>query len=259
MRAQGCKTQLRRFLLRFFELVVLAFAIQWLAERVEPPFEWLERLTELGPILFGHTGYTVKRFVAGYLLAVCTGVPLGLLIGQVRCLEEIAEIPIEILRPIPAAVIIPFGIAFLGIGESMKIFVIWFGAFWPLLIYTLGAARNVAPILHDVAKVFHLSPWQRLIRLVLPAIVPEVLNAGRVSLSIALLLTVTVEMIAGGERHGLGFFIIDAERSFRRADMVVAVVMVAALGILSNLLYRTLERAIKNWRYQYVLEHHEGG
>lgn len=195
---------------------------------------------------------TTKRFLIGFLFAVVTAIPLGVLIGRIRMLYQIFEFPIEMLRPIPSAVVIPFGLAWLGVGSNMKIFVIWYGAFWPLLIYTISACKNIDPILLEVADVFHIGKFNTLKSVIIPAAIPSIIAGTRVSMGIALLLAVTVEMIAGGNPNGIGFFIIDSERSFRQNYMIAGTVVLALLGYGLNLIFVKSEMALMAERYNYL-------
>lgn len=195
---------------------------------------------------------TLKRFAFGFSLAVITAVPSGLIIGTFRRLYLTLEIPIEMLRPIPSAVIIPFGLVALGVGDTMKLFVIWFGAFWPLFMYTLVAAQNIEPIKFEIAKVYRISFLKKLFLIILPSIVPQIIAGMRSSISIALLLAVTVEMIAGGRPEGIGYFIIDSERSFRHDLMISGVIALSIVGYGINFIFVKIEGVLTKKRYGYL-------
>ena len=128
----------------------------------------------------------------------------------------------EILRPIPSAAIIPVAILFLGIDERMKIAVVVFGSTLPILLNTIYGVRSVDLLLIDTGRTFNLSRLAFLRKIVIPAALPSIATGLRISLAISLILTITVEMIAGNS--GLGFLILDYERSFRYAGVYAGVV-----------------------------------
>jgi ABC-type nitrate/sulfonate/bicarbonate transport system permease component len=235
----------RKWLLKILGVILVALIVNQIARHLDTKINELIQsfwmlMTKGGLVV--DLLHTLKRFGLGYIIAVLTAVPIGIVIGRVKSVAAVLDIPIELLRPIPSAVIIPLGLAFLGIGESMKVFVVWFGAFWPMLVFVRQACRHIDPILLETAQVFDTSRFRTLYTVVLPAIVPSILAAARTALAIALLLAVTVEMIAGGAPDGLGYFIIDSERSFQRGQMLVGVVILSIFGYLINWIFSIIEK-----------------
>jgi ABC-type nitrate/sulfonate/bicarbonate transport system permease component len=121
-----------------------------------------------------------------------------------------------------------------------------YASLWPILVNTIDGVRNIEPTLLDTARSFGLRRWAILSRIVLPAAAPSIATGLRISLSIALILVTTSEMIAGS--RGLGFFILDEERSFNSGNMYAAIVVVAALGYGFNRLFLLLEAKALHWR-----------
>ena len=251
------KINLKSIFLRSIGLVLIAVLVELigkplgvkLTESIASIYHLIVKANLLNDLFI-----TIGRFLIGFFIAAITAIPLGVLIGRIKTLYLILEFPIETLRPIPSAVVIPFGLALLGVGANMKIFVIWYGAFWPLLLYTLSACRHVDPILIEVADIFHIGKYEKLKSVILPAAVPSIIAGTRVSMGIALLLAVTVEMIAGGNPNGIGFFIIDSERSFRQDYMIAGVIVLAIFGYLVNFIFVKIEIALKSKRYNYLKE-----
>lgn len=244
----------KRVALNLAGMLAVALLVDVTGRAIHAPLEKLaiiiwRLLTTEGLLL--DLWHTTRRFLVGYALAVATGVPVGILVGRSRVLAAIFDAPIELLRPIPSAVVIPLALAYLGIGEQMKVFVVWFGAFWPLLVVTRNGARHIEKQLLDVARVYHLSPLRTLAAITVPAIVPHVLGATRAALAIALLLAVTVEMIAGGDPTGLGFFILDSERSFQQGNMLAGIVILAVLGFVANAAFSLIEKSVTRRRFSY--------
>jgi len=208
-------------------------------------------LAALGPLLregtvLKHLAVTVGRFLEGYLLAAALGVLLGIVLGYFRLAHSFVAALIEFLRPMPSVAIIPVAILALGIGDAMIVAVTVYAALWPILINTIDGVRRIENILIDTGRTFGLRRRRILWRIILPAASPYIVTGLRIGLSIALILVTTAEMIAGSK--GLGFFILDEERSMHSAAMYGGILLVAALGYLLNRLFLALEFRAMRWR-----------
>jgi ABC-type nitrate/sulfonate/bicarbonate transport system permease component len=193
-----------------------------------------------------HLATTLRRFVAGYLAAAAIAVSVGIVLGYFRFAHSLAETLIEFLRPMPSVAIIPVAILLLGIGDSMIVAVTVYAAMWPVLVNTIDGVRHIDRTLIDTGRTFRLARRRILWELILPAASPYVVTGLRVSLSIALILVTTAEMVAGSK--GLGFFILDEERSLRSSNMYAGMFLVAALGYALNRLFLGLESRAMKWR-----------
>jgi len=134
----------------------------------------------------------------------------------------------------------------LGIGDAMIVAVTVYATLWPILVNTIDGVRNIERTLIDTARTFGLRGWAILWRVILPGAAPYIVTGLRISLSIALILVTTAEMIAGS--RGLGFFILDQERSFNSRNMYAGIIVVAALGYGLNRLFLALEGKALGWR-----------
>jgi len=195
--------------------------------------------------LLRHAGYTVYRCFLGYFLAIIVAVPVGIMMGRSKFLYNLLEPLVEMLRPIPSAAIIPVAILFLGIYTKMKLVVIMFGSLWPILINTIHGVRGIDTILIDTGRNFGLNRKQFLWKIIVPGASPSIATGMRISLAIALILAITVEMIVGSD--GLGFFIIDWERSFHFAEMYAGILTLAILGYLINFLFLKVDSKVMRW------------
>lgn len=193
-----------------------------------------------------HLLATLRRFFEGYLLAATLAVTLGMVLGYFRFAHSLAEILIEFLRPMPSVAIIPVAILLLGIGDGMIVAVTVYASTWPILINTIDGVRRIERTLIDTGRTFGLARWRMLWQIVLPAASPYIVTGLRISLSIALILVTTAEMIAGS--RGLGFFILDEERSLQSGNMYAGIVLVALVGYLLNRLFVALEAKAMQWR-----------
>jgi len=190
-------------------------------------------------------GSSLRRLAIGYAIAVVAGVCLGLVMGYFRWAQRLFEPIVEVLRPIPSPAYIPVAILFLGIGDSMKVFMVAFSAFFPILLNTITGVRSVDPILLDTARTFGLGTWAIVRKIVFPASLVYIFTGLRISLAIALILTVISEQVAGNS--GVGFYLLSAQRSFLIPEMYATVVGLAIVGFSLNRLFLLVERRALPW------------
>lgn len=192
-------------------------------------------------------GTSLYRIVLGYVAALVLAVPLGVLIGFYRAAFNLFEPLTELLRPLPPPAVIPLAILFLGIGDAMKIFMVAFACFFPMLVSSAHAVRNIETRLIDGARALGLHDVAILRYIVVPLAVPAIAAGMKISLAIALILTVIAEMVGGN--NGLGFVILDAQRSFRVPEMYAGIFTLAFLGYGLNRLFARLERHLLRWHH----------
>jgi ABC-type nitrate/sulfonate/bicarbonate transport system permease component len=189
---------------------------------------------------------TLGRIFAGFTLAFVVAVPLGLLMGSVPLVYRTLEPLTELIRPIPSSAYIPVAILFLGIDNEMKVFVIFLACLFPILLNTYGGVRGIDPVLIDTGRTFGLSRLKALWQIVLPAALPSVLTGMRISLGIALIVSVVAEMIAGNS--GIGYFILDMQRVFRVPEMFAGIFTLGILGFAINFIFLKVEGRLLHWR-----------
>ncbi|GGM43581.1 nitrate ABC transporter permease [Longimycelium tulufanense] len=190
---------------------------------------------------------TVLAWAIALGIAVAVAVPLGLLLGSVPVLRHGTRAVVEFLRPIPSVALIPLAIVVFGMGPDTKIFLAVYAAVWPILFNTIYAMDEVDPLLVDTARSFGLNRGQVLARVVLPNAAPFVATGIRLSASIALILVVSVELLAGAGA-GIGKFILEASSGSGRMDLVFAGTLVAGvLGYLVNAGFEGLQRKLFAW------------
>jgi len=188
---------------------------------------------------------SLKRAVAGYLLAAIVFIPLGVVMGLFGWVYRMLEIIIEMARPIPPPAIIPVAMLFFGLGDEMKIFVIFFACAWPILLNTFDGVRNIDRVLIYTARTFGLSQGQVITKVILPAASPQIMTGLRISLAITLILVVISEMV--GSTDGIGYFILDAQRSFKVDQMYAGMLSLAILGCLLNQLFLFFSNRVLAW------------
>jgi NitT/TauT family transport system permease protein len=199
--------------------------------------------------LVRHVVASLFRVTWGYLAAVAAAIPLGLALGRSPRFGGAMTPLLELARPISPLAWIPLAILWLGVGDLSAVFIIFVGAFLPLVLAARSASRSVPDIHLRAGRNFGLSPAALAWRIVLPAALPQLLAALRLALGIAWLVVVAAEMIA--VNSGLGFLIVDARNAGDRYDLVVAgMVLIGAVGITLDALLRRLERSgALRWAY----------
>src|SRR5213075_424425 len=125
--------------------------------------------------------HTVRGWALGLGIATVLAVPLGIALGSSELAARAFRVPIEFLRPIPSAVLIPVLFLTLGITLKSEVFLAAFGAFWPLLVQTMYGVRDVDPVALDTARSFGVGPVERLYRVTLPSSVPYIATGLRIS------------------------------------------------------------------------------
>lgn len=188
---------------------------------------------------------SVLRLLAGLALATVVGIVVGILVGRSRSLRDYVEPLIEFLRAIPPPALIPLFLVLLGIGDSMKILMIAFGVVWPILLNTIDGVQSVEQLYLDTGRIYGVGRMQQMIRIILPAAAPKIFAGLRVSLSIAVILMVISEMVA--TTNGVGFQIIQAQRTFKVLDMWAGIFLLGLLGYLLNTLLLMVEARVLHW------------
>jgi ABC-type nitrate/sulfonate/bicarbonate transport system permease component len=214
---------------------------------VPPPSAILERTVEIvgsGAFLLPLATTLYLLFLA-YFVACAAAILLGLLMGRSAAVHDLLEPVVELLRPLPKPALLPVLILLLGLGNAMKLTIVGLAVFFPVLINTIQGVRGVDPVLINTARTFGYPRVTILYKVILPAALPMTLVGMRVSLALGLILVIVTEMIAG--TGGLGFLIIDMQRSFKVLDMYSWLVILALTGYLLNAMFVRIERRATYW------------
>jgi ABC-type nitrate/sulfonate/bicarbonate transport system permease component len=188
---------------------------------------------------------SVWRLLAGYALATVVGVSVGVLVGRARRVAATLEPVLEFFRAIPPPVLVPVIMLFAGIDNTMKVVVIVSGSVWPILLNTAAGVRAVDEVLTDTCRSYGIAGPARLYHLVLRSASPQIMTGMRQALSVGIILMVISEMIAAS--NGLGFTIVQFQRSFAIPDMWSGILVLGLLGVLLSLLFQLLERRVLVW------------
>ena len=188
---------------------------------------------------------TVGTWAAAFAISAALAIIVGLLMGTVPLVYQALSSLVDLLRPVPSVSMIPLAILFFGLGAEMRVVMIVYAAFWPMLVNALYGVRSFDPVALDTARSFGVTRFAMLARVVLPASLPGIATGLRVGASLALAVTVTVELVAGDS--GIGHAIAQAEQSNRAASMWAAIVLSGLIGWLITAAFAYVEARVVFW------------
>jgi ABC-type nitrate/sulfonate/bicarbonate transport system permease component len=199
--------------------------------------------------LFSRVGSDVVpslvRLALGFVIASVVAVALGLVLALVPWLRRATDPIVQFLRSIPPPALLPFGILVMGVGNAMKVFIIAFVCLWPVLLNTMDGISGIDRTLLETSRVYQISSRDRILRVMLPAASPQIFAGLRTSLSLALILMVISEMVAS--TNGIGYFVLQSQRTFAIPEMWSGILLLGLLGYVLNLLLMIVERRVLRW------------
>ncbi len=197
--------------------------------------------------LLTHSAVSLLRVVAGFFLAVAIGLPLGIFMGWSQKMENFSVI-VEMIRPIPPLAWIPLAMLWFGIGFQSKVFIIFLGAFFPIVSNAFLGVRETQPYLIEAGKVLGATDTQILQKIVIPNSFPSILEGLRIGLGIAWMCLVAAELTGLKSPLGLGYMIMEA-RDLGRADTVMAgMIAIGVIGYIMNALLKKTENRLVRWK-----------
>lgn len=213
-----------------------------------PPVSQMYR--ELGQLvvaqpLWVEVGRTLRAWATGLGLAALLAVPAGIALGSSALALRMVRVVVEFLRPVPSVALIPLAVLVYGTGTQMKVFLIAFGTFWPVLLQTIYGVRDVDPVARDVARSYGLPALARFRHVTLPSTAPYIATGLRISSAIALILAVTAELVTGAP--GLGRAIVVAESAGAVTRMYALIIAAGLLGWALNSAFQAVERRLLRW------------
>jgi len=196
-------------------------------------------------VLFKHLLASLKRTVVACSLAAAIAIPLGIAMGWSPAVYEQLDPVIEMVRPVPPLAWIPLSILWFGIGDTQNQFIIFLGAFFPMLVNTMAGVRAIQPNLIRAARCLGASERAVLTRVVFPAALPHIFTGIRVGVGVGWMALVAAELV--GAASGLGFLINDA-RNFLRTDIVVmGMASIGITGLVMDRMLRVVSRLVMPW------------
>jgi NitT/TauT family transport system permease protein len=206
----------------------------------------LIRIPYNGVTLLDHVGASFFRVIIGCLYAFLLGVPLGMILGSNPRLDRLSRPILEVIRPIPPLAWIPFALIAFGIGLMSYSFIIFIGAFFPLLQNTYDGVKQSPQVYQDVGRSLGASRSQILWEILFPSIIPNIFTGLRVSIGIGWMCVIAAEMI-GVTTAGIGYFINYMTFIGRYADMMAGMLMIGLVGLLINYFFKAMEKIFLKW------------
>ncbi|HTW83460.1 MAG TPA: ABC transporter permease [Candidatus Sulfotelmatobacter sp.] len=207
-------------------------------------------LAELGNLaatgaLWHDLAASVARVAAGFAIALAAAIVLGAVVGGSRTFERALDPTLQAIRAVPSLAWVPLILLWLGIGESAKITLVAIGAFFPIYVALVAGIRGVDRKLVEVGTSLGLSRAALIARVLVPATLPQLLVGARIGLTQAWLFLVAAELLAA--TNGIGFLLTDGQQTTRTDEILVAILLFAACGKLSESGMRWLERRLVGW------------
>lgn len=215
---------------------------------VAPPSEVFQSLAALllSGDLMTHTLSSLKRVLAGLVLAIVLGIGLGIFIGLFKKIEYALDYLFQTFRQMSAFALFPIFILFFGIGEVSKTVIVFWASLWPVLLNTISSVKGVDQLFIDSAKSMGASRGYIFLKVILPASAPGIFTGIRLGGSYAIMALVAAEMI--GAQSGLGFLVLYSQETFKIEDMYAAIIGLALLGLALNWFLGFIEEKMTSWK-----------
>ncbi len=248
------RTTAREVVLSGYSLVLLVVAWELVGQFGLLPYNFLPPLSDIlrlfweltvsGEMLY-HTRLTLQNALAGLAIAIVLAVPLGVLAGRHPLFEWFWSPVIAVMYPVPAITLIPVFRLWFGVGDQSKILLVAWACFWPIILNTRDAARNIDEYLLWSGRMMGTSERALMWRVVLPSASPGILTGIQIALPVAFIAAFIFEMVAGP--GGLGYLQIQGHRRFRAPQVFAAIIAIMLVGLASDRLLRYLRRWILRW------------
>lgn len=198
-----------------------------------------------------HIKDSLFRFFIGYLTAAVFGTLIGLIFGWFPKIYAYINPVIQLIRPIAPVAWLPFLVLWIGIGDMPAIMIIFIAGFFPILLSTITAVKNIDPIFLKVAENFNLSPFQTLTKIIFPAVFPQIINSLHLALGTCWIFLVSGEMV--GSQSGLGFLIMDSKNCIRADALLASMITIGIVGLLLDMLIGLFEAWVSHtWGFGIV-------
>jgi NitT/TauT family transport system permease protein len=201
-----------------------------------------------GTILI-HLWKSMQRVYGGFFLAALVAIPLGLAIGRLKILRQLLDPTVSLLRPIPVTAWLPLSMIFFGLGPNAAVFLVFLGAFYPILLNTVFGVRSVDPRLFEAAAMLGCAGPAMFRQVMLPAALPAIFNGLRIAHGFAWILIVVGEMT--GVPTGLGSVIMDG-RTLSRTDLVITgMIVIGVAGFVTDRIIVSVSNRFLAWSPQH--------
>ena len=193
-----------------------------------------------------HVLISLQRVLIGFAIAAAAGLGLGLAVGLSRRFDRATDLLVQLLKPIPPIAWIPLAILWFGIGEAAKVYIIFLGAFFPVLVNTIDGIRQTDHRHVELARILEVPRRRFILQVVLPGALPAIMTGLRVGVMVAWMCVVASELIAASS--GIGYLIMDARQLSQTDVVLVGMITIGALGKLLDTLLKRLEGRLIRWK-----------
>jgi ABC-type nitrate/sulfonate/bicarbonate transport system permease component len=192
--------------------------------------------------------FSLKNILLGMVAATVVGVFVGLVIGENAGLRRATAPLLDYIRATPTIAFVPVIILTFGIGATPKIFLIFLGAVWPILLNTISGVAGIGAAVRETARGYRIPWWLRLSKVTLPGASPQIFAGVRVALQVAIVLMVVSEIY--GSPIGLGNFILQSSSSFHVADTWGGTILIGILGYVLSVALLVVEYLTLGWHFR---------
>ena len=193
-----------------------------------------------------HTGVTLVRVFAGFVIGAIPGVAVGLLMAMFKPVRIFFDPLIAALFPIPKIALMPLLLLAFGFGDASKIALVAIAVFFPVIVNTFTGASNIEKIYWDVAKNYGASQWVMFTRIVFFGALPMIFAGLRIALAVSFIVLVAAEFVA--TKSGLGYLIWNSWELLQVDIMFVGIVTIGVLGLITSALFQEIERKVIPWK-----------
>lgn len=213
-----------------------------------PPSQWFTQTWQLthGGALVDALLATLETFAISLVIATALGTVLGLLIGRIRLAERLLGPLLEYFRFLPGVALVPLAVLIVGYTESMKLYVVVFGALWPVLLQVRQSAKAMEAVLADVAATLRMGRFAAFRKIYLPSIVPGMLLGLKIAAPLTLVLVLVVEIST--QVSGLGKLMETAQQNFQSAQVYGLVIVVGVVALVINTVVTIAEGYLLRYR-----------
>lgn len=185
---------------------------------------------------------SLRRVLLGFSLAAVVAIPIGFLVGMSKTAMLVLNPLIQIFKPVSPLAWLPIALAIFNLADPSAIFVIFITTLWPTIINTALGVSSVSKDYIDVARVLEMPRWRRITKIIWPASLPYIFTGLRISLGIAWLVIVAVEMLTGG--IGIGFFVWDEWNRLNLNSVFLAILVIGVTGLLLDYAVSKLQQLV---------------
>jgi NitT/TauT family transport system permease protein len=193
-----------------------------------------------------HAHISLWRAMTGLGLGISVSIPLGLLVGEISIIERFLDPILQTFRQTSTLALVPVFILLLGLGETSKVAMIFWGVSWPILLSTISGVKSVDPLFIKAAKSMNESMSGILFKIILPAALPHIFTGIRLGATSSVMLLIVAEMV--GASSGLGFLIYDFQVKYQIPEMFSIIAVFSILGLALNYALVVVERKVIKWK-----------